>query len=98
MSRMPAYTTCFASARARTVNAPKPLDAPVTRITFWFDMSDHSSVHIDDLAVDPPRGSGEESNCLGDICRFAKAFQRRCRLRTVDDVLRLAVEVQRRRG
>src|ERR1700730_17503427 len=35
VSRILAYTTCPALDRARAVNAPKPLDAPVITITFF---------------------------------------------------------------
>jgi len=35
VSRMLAYTTCPALASARAASAPKPLEAPVTTITFF---------------------------------------------------------------
>src|ERR1700754_2324071 len=109
MSRMPAYTMCLASARARTVIAPNPLEAPVTRMTLGFDMRvvlsddrgrelDNAAVGIDDLAIDPAGRTGEEGDGFGDVVGLAQALQRRGRLRAVDDLLRLALEIERRRG
>src|ERR1700680_1752420 len=54
-----------ADLRARAVIAPNPLEAPVTRTTFGVLISDHPSVGIDDLAVDPPGGTGQERRSEG---------------------------------
>src|SRR6201991_2354790 len=98
MSRMPAQTTCFTSARARTAIAPNPLEAPVTRTTFGVLTSDHPSVGVDDLAVDPPGGACQEGDGLSDVIGLAEPFQRGRGLRAVDDLLGLALEIQRCRG
>src|ERR687891_1161966 len=109
MSRMPAYTTWPASASARTVMAPKPLEAPVTTMVLdilgssfqsWVAPGrlDDAAVCVQDLAVHPARRAGEERDHLGDVRRRSETLERRHFPQTVDRLLVFAVEEQPCRG
>src|SRR6185369_13514560 len=91
VSRMLAYTTCPAFARALAVRAPKPLDAPVMRmilrihtplvrhVRFVFVHLNlcKASVCTEYLCVDPSSvRSNEEGNGGGDVFWCSEPLQR----------------------
>ena len=55
-----------------------------------------AAVGVEDLAVDPAGRAGQEGDDLGDVVGLAQALQRRLGGDPVDQLLRLAVEEQRR--
>src|SRR3978361_571803 len=96
MSRMLAKGVWPASASARAVSAPKPLEAPVMRM-FLLDIGSlrirgigvngrgrvaggwrgGAAVGVEDLAVHPAGGSGEERDSGGDVLGGSEALERR---------------------
>src|SRR5690348_11155792 len=103
-----------ASARARAVRAPKPLEAPVMRMIFLlmvFLASEaggkggrstgplrEAAVDVDDLAIDPAGRAREERDGLRDVGRHAEPLERDRLRQAVDGLLVLAVEEERRSG
>jgi uncharacterized protein (TIRG00374 family) len=60
--------------------------------------SGDAAVDVHDLTIDPTHGAGERGHDLGDVGGLTEPLERRGRRQSVDDLLRLAVEEQRRGG
>src|SRR5580704_16451851 len=104
VSRMLAYTVCRASARARDARAPKPLDAPVTRITCFIKILLRSlpsvrkpAVDPQHLRIDPPAlRSCKEGDHPRDVVGLAQPLERREFRQFRDLLLALSAEEQLR--